>query len=178
VYRAVFLDRDGTINEDVGDFCSQDKLIFIQGAIEALRILQKRFLLFIITNQSGIGKNLFTEEEFLQFSKTYDTLLKSKGIKIKYTYYCPHTKEEDCHCRKPNTYFLKQAERDYDIDLKNSYVIGDHPHDIEMAHNVGARSVYLLTGHGKKHRRELLKEPDFVANDLYEAAVWIIKGKQ
>lgn len=175
--RAIFLDRDGTINEDVGYFCSPDKLKFIPVAIEALKMLQKDFLLFIVTNQSGIGKNAFTNDEFLQFNKFFETFLKNKGIAITHIYYCPHTKEEGCICHKPKPYFLRQAEKDYGIDLKVSYVLGDHPHDIEMAHRVGAGSAYLLTGHGAKHKQELelLPRPDFIANDIYEAAVWIMR---
>lgn len=169
MHKAIFLDRDGIINEDVGDFCSLEKLIFIPRAIEALRILQKRFLLFIVTNQSGIGKKVFSEEEFLQFNKYFETLLKDEDVTIKHIYYCPHTKEENCICCKPSQYFLRQAEKDYDIDLVNSYVIGDHPHDIEMSARVGAGSVYLLTGHGKKHKQELSAEPNFIADDLYGA---------
>jgi len=177
MYNAVFLDRDGTINEDVGDLCSQDKLIFIHGSIAALRILQEMFLLFIITNQSGIGKSVFSEEEFLKFNEYFKILLKNEGIAIKHIYYCPHTKEENCICHKPKPYFLIKAEKDYDINLKTSYVVGDHPHDIEMAHKVGAGSVYLLTGHGAKHKQELklLAHPDIVADDLYEAAARIVK---
>jgi len=170
---AIFLDRDGTINEDVGDFCSLDKLVFIPRAFESLRMLQKDYLLFIITNQSGIGKGFFSEDDFLQFNAEFCAILKKEGISIKQIYYCPHTKETNCHCRKPSPYFLKQAEKNHDIDLKKSYVLGDHPHEVEMAHKVGAGSVYLLTGHGKKHRQELSKEPDFIANDIYEAAIWI-----
>lgn len=164
------MDRDGTINEDVGDFCSPDKLKFIPGAIEALKMLQKDFLLFIVTNQSGIGKNMFTEKEFLHFNNYFCSVLKEKGIIIRHIYYCPHTKEEGCICYKPKPYFLRQAAKDDDIDLENSYVLGDHPHDIEMAHNVGAGSVYLLTGHGAKHRQELelCFKPDFIATDIYK----------
>ena len=175
--RAIFLDRDGTINEDVGYFCSPDKLKFIPRAIEALRMLQDDFLLFIVTNQSGIGKNIFSKEEFQQFNEYFMALLKNEGINIKCIYYCPHAKEEGCICHKPKPYFLRRAENEYDIDLKGSYVIGDHPHDIEMAHRVGAGSVYLLTGHGTKHKQELgaSPSPDFIANDIYEAAVWIMK---
>jgi len=176
---AIFLDRDGTINEDLGDICSADKLVFIRGAIEALKILQDRFMLFIITNQSGIGKKVFNEDEFLKFNKYFESLLNNEGISIKHIYHCPHTKEENCVCHKPSLYFLKEAEKKYDIDLKNSFVIGDHPHDIEMAHKVGAGSIYLLTGHGAKHRHELEPSvrPDFIANDIYEAAVWIVRKK-
>jgi D-glycero-D-manno-heptose 1,7-bisphosphate phosphatase len=177
---AIFLDRDGAINEDVGYFCSPDRLKFIPGAIEALRMLQNDFLLFIITNQSGIGKGVFSEEEFSQFNDYFKTLLKNEGIGIEHIYYCPHTKEENCICHKPKPYFLKRAEKDYDIDLKNSYVIGDHPHDMEMAHQVGANSVYLLTGHGIKHKEELELSfgLDFIANDIYEAAVWIMRRQK
>ncbi|MEK6646318.1 MAG: HAD family hydrolase [Candidatus Firestonebacteria bacterium] len=173
MYKAVFLDRDGTINEDVGDFCSPNKLIFIPGAIEALRILQEKFLLFIITNQSGISKGVFTEKEFIRFNKYFNKLLKKEGVVIKKIYYCSHIKEEKCICRKPSSYFLKQAVQNYNIDLRNSYVIGDHPHDIEMGYNVGVSSIYLLTGHGKKHRQDLIIKPDFIATDLYKASIWI-----
>ncbi|MCX7661837.1 MAG: HAD family hydrolase [Candidatus Omnitrophica bacterium] len=174
--RAVFLDRDGTINEDVGDFCTPDKLIFIPQALNALKILQTRFMLFIITNQSGIGKNIFTEEDFLKFDEYFKNYLESLGIYIKHTYYCPHTKEINCICRKPSPYFIKEAEKQYSIDIKKSYVIGDHPHDIEMAERVSAGSVYLLTGHGRKHRDELTTKPDFIAKNLYEGACWIMKN--
>lgn len=109
--RAVFLDRDGTINEDVGDFCIPEKLAFIPRALEALKILQNEFLLFIITNQSGIGKNLFTEKEFLEFNVYFINCLKSAGVSIKQVYYCPHIKEENCICRKPNPYFIKEAKK-------------------------------------------------------------------
>lgn len=172
---AVFLDRDGTINEDVGDFCSPDKLIFIQGSIEALQILQKSFLLFIITNQSGIARGIFSEDRFLWFNDYFNKILRNQNVIIRETYYCPHKKEDDCICHKPKPYFITKAQKEYNINLKNSYVIGDHPHDIEMAHKAGTHSIYLLSGHGKKHRQELLVEPDFIAQDLYEAASWIME---
>ncbi|MFQ5867792.1 MAG: D-glycero-alpha-D-manno-heptose-1,7-bisphosphate 7-phosphatase [bacterium] len=173
--RAIFLDRDGTINQDLGDICSKDKLVFIPQALGAIRILKGDFLLFIITNQSGIGKNIFSEEEFLNLNDYFLNFLKERSIKIEKVYYCPHTKEEDCLCRKPKPYFLRKAEKDYNIDLKKSYVIGDHPHDIEMAHRAKAGSIYLLTGHGRKHVQELSIKPDFIAHNLYEAAIWIME---
>ena len=175
--KAIFLDRDGTINEDVGDLYSPDRLVFIPHALEALRILQKRFLLFIVTNQSGISKNVFSEKEFLQFNDYFIDLLKSYGITIEQVFYCPHRKEENCICRKPNPYFIRKAKKDYHLDMLNSYVIGDHPHDAEMACKVGAGSVYLLTGHGKKHLQELNIKPDFIANDILEATLWIMNSK-
>jgi len=174
MHKAIFLDRDGTINEDVGDLYSSDKLIFIPRAIEALKILQQNFQLFIITNQSGIGKNVFSKDEYLQFNEYFIGLLNSCGVAIEQVYHCPHRKEENCICRKPKHYFINEAEKIYIIDIKSSYVIGDHPHDAEMAFRVGARSVYLLTGHGKKHLEELTIEPTFIADDIYEASLWIM----
>ena len=174
VNKAIFLDRDGTINEDIGDLYSPDKLIFIPRAIEALKLLQQRFLLFIITNQSGIRKDVFSKDEFLQFNEYFIRLLNSYGVTIIQVYYCPHRKEENCICRKPNQYFIKETEKRYSVDISRSYVIGDHPHDIEMAYKVGARSVYLLTGHGKKHLEELTIEPNFIADDIFEASLWIM----
>lgn len=171
--RAIFLDRDGTINEDVGNLYQPKNLIFIPQAIDALKILQKDFTLFIVTNQSGIGKNIFSEQDFFQFNQYFLNRLSENGIRICKTYFCPHTKERNCLCHKPSPYFVKLAENDYGISLKESFVIGDHPHDIAMAHNTGCNSVYLLTGHGNKHRNELLTTPSHIANNLYEAAIWI-----
>jgi len=173
--RAVFLDRDGTINEDVGALCSKEKLIFIPLAIEALKILHKQFQLFIITNQAWIGNNVFSEDKYLEFSKYFEIMLKVKGITIKHTYYCPHTKEENCICRKPNSYFLEAAGRDHNIDLKDSFIIGDHQSDIEAGHKAGTSSIYVLTGHGKEGVEKLSVKPGYIAHDIYEAAAWIMK---
>jgi len=175
--KAVFLDRDGTINEDVGDFCSLEKLLFINGSIDALKILQQNgFLLIIITNQTGINKKIFSEEEFLNFNQQYLKILSSYGVDIKEVYYCPHLKEENCICRKPKPYFIKVATEKYNIDLKNSYTIGDHPHDVEMGQYCETKTIYLLTGHGQKHLSELKTEPNYIAKNLYEAALWITKN--
>jgi len=175
--KAIFLDRDGTINEDIGDLYLAEKLIFISQAIEALQLLQEEFLLFIITNQSGVGKGVFSGEEYIRFNDYFINKLKESGITIKEVYSCLHRKEEKCICHKPNPYFIAQAKKTYDLDIVNSYCIGDHPHDIEMAKRVGAHSVFLLTGHGIKHKEELLCQPDHIANNLYEAALWIRNKK-
>lgn len=174
MHKAIFLDRDGTINEDVGDLYSSERLIFIPGAMEALKLLQQEYHLFIVTNQSGIGANAFTEKEFLQFNEYFIQLLDSHGVAIRHVFYCPHRKDENCGCRKPNPYFVKKAEKEYCLDIRNSYVIGDHPHDAEMAIEVGAGAVYLLTGHGKKHLPELSITPDYIADNIFQAALWIM----
>jgi D-glycero-D-manno-heptose 1,7-bisphosphate phosphatase len=172
--RAVFLDRDGTINEDVGYFCSMDQFRFIPNALRALQLLQKNFELFIVTNQSGVGRNIFSENALVSFNKEVEDLLLHNGIVITKTYYCPHLSEDRCHCHKPSPYFLKEAAQEYTIDLKESFVIGDHPHDVEMGSAVGAKSIYVLTGHGEKHKAELKAPPDYLATDIFEASKWIL----
>ncbi|MFA5410924.1 MAG: HAD-IIIA family hydrolase [Candidatus Omnitrophota bacterium] len=169
--KAVFLDRDGTINEDIGDLYLPGKLIFISRAIEALKLLQENFLLFIITNQSGVGKGAFRRDEYIRFNDYFINTLKKHGVAIKEVFCCLHIKEEKRICRKPSPYFIEKAKKAYNLDIGNSYSIGDHPHDMEMAKKAGAHSVFLLAGHGTKHKKELSSQPDHIANDLYEAAL-------
>ena len=171
--KAIFLDRDGTINEDVGDLFTPDKLVFIPRAIDALKLLQERFVLLIVTNQSGVGRGVFNKDEYTRFNSYFIKMLKNQGINIKEVFCCPHVKEDRCICRKPNTYFIEKAKKAYNLDINNSYCVGDHPHDMEMAKNSGARSIFLLTGHGIKHRQELTLQPDYIADDIYRAALWI-----
>lgn len=171
---AIFLDRDGTINEDTGDLYSRDNLIFIPRAFEALRMLQARYLLFIITNQPGIGRGVFSGAQFEDFMRDYTAILRDEGITIIETYCCPHLKDDNCECRKPSPHYIELARDRYAIDVENSYVIGDHPHDIEMGRRAKAHTVYLLTGHGAKHRGELLITPEHTAANLFEAAQWIV----
>ena len=104
--------------------------------------------------------------------------LKKESIEIKKIYFCPHTLEDNCDCRKPSTKFVKEAEKEFDIDLKESWVIGDHPSDAKMGIDAGTRAVYLKTGHGQKHIQDLEKnniKPDFIANNFLEASNFIIK---
>lgn len=171
--KAVFLDRDGTINEDVGYFCSIDQFHLIPKATDALKILQKDFDLFIVTNQSGVARKIFSEADLILFNRQVEDLLAENGITIKKTYYCPHLPADRCYCHKPSSYFLKEAAKEYNIDLKQSFVIGDHPHDVEMAIDVGAKSVYVITGHGEKHRSELKRQPNYIAENVFAATEWI-----
>jgi len=172
--RAVFLDRDGTINEDAGYISTLDSLKFIPRSVDALRKLQEYFQLFIVTNQSGIGRGLFTEGDFLRFNRVFLELLVHQGVFIKEVYYCPHTSQDGCQCHKPKPYFLLKAQTEFDINLSVSYVIGDHPSDIEMARNAGARGIYVLTGHGIKHRHDLSGSTVDMAVDLFEASRLIL----
>ncbi len=174
IRRAVFLDRDGTINEDVGDLYDIENLRFIPGAIDSLLLLQTRFLLFIITNQAGIGKRIFTESDFLKFNKEYLNILRKEGIEIKEVYFCPHMEEDMCLCHKPKTYFVEKAIKKYRLNRRGSFVVGDHPSDVEMGIRAQISSIFLLTGHGKKHYNEIKDKQDIlISKNIYDAAILI-----
>jgi len=174
--KAVFLDRDGTIIEDNGYLSHPSQVVFFDDTFEALRRLQKDFMLFIITNQQGIGNGVLTPQEVEGVNLYIVDLLKKSGIHITDVYVCPHTKDDRCICRKPKPYFLHKAEREHGINLKHSFVVGDHPSDIELALNVGARGIFVLTGHGRKHVWEI-DDNAVVVPAIGEASVRIT-GKQ
>ncbi|MCX6985325.1 MAG: HAD-IIIA family hydrolase, partial [Lentisphaerae bacterium] len=171
--KAIFLDRDGTVIEDRGHLKNPEQVLFYPFTFEALKLLQKDFLLFIVTNQSGIAKGLLGKEDVEKVNLHVLDALEENGIKITKVYYCPHNREDECKCIKPKPYFLKKAAEKYGIDLANSYVIGDHPHDVECGLNAGASGIFVLTGHGSKHLDEV-KEGWSVAANLLEAAEIII----
>lgn len=177
--RAIFLDRDGTINEDVGELFTIDKLLFIPSAIDALKLLRERFLLFIITNQAGIAKGSFTESEFLKFNKQYIDILNKEGIKIEEVFYCPHSENNNCICRKPKTYFIDIARKKYNLNLGKSFIVGDHPSDVELGSKTGMKSIFLLTGHGSKHLHEIKNNRQYlISENIYNAALLILKLNQ
>ena len=169
MWPAVFLDRDGTIIEDRGHLAAPQEVVFFEDTVSALLELQKVFLLFIVTHQSGIAKGLVTADEVSTVNRYVVDYLANKGITITKLYCCPHDRSERCQCVKPNPYHLHQAASDYDIDLARSFVMGDHPHDVELAWRAGATGIYLLTGHGDHHRGEL-NSGTIVAKSIGEAS--------
>ena len=176
--KAIFLDRDGTLNIDKGYTYKTQDLKFFPDVSKALNLLKKDFKFVIITNQSGIGRGYYTEEDFHKFNNRLVGELEKKGIKIEKTYFCPHHPDDNCDCRKPNTKFVEQARKELGIELKNSFVIGDHPNDVELGKNAGCKTIYLLTGHGKKHFKELKIKPDFTASSLFEATRFINQKRE
>ena len=172
--KAIFLDRDGTLNVDSGYAHKIEEFALYDDVIEALTLLKNDFKFIIITNQSGIGREYYTKEDFQKFNDHLVKELKKHNIKIEKTYCCPHIPEDNCNCRKPKITSIKQAEKEFNIDLKNSFMIGDHPCDVELGKNAECKTIYLLTGHGKKQKKDTLN-PDFTANSLLEAAQWITK---
>ena len=179
--KAVFLDRDGCLNEDTMYPHKPADFKLLPGVIEGLKKLKDEFIFIIITNQSGIGRGIFTKEDMDIFNKKLIDELKKEGIEIKKIYHCPHTPEQLCECRKPSDKYIKDAEKEFSIDLKNSWAVGDHPHDAEMGIKAVIKSIYLLTGHGAKHKEDLKKNninPDFIAKDFLQAAEFIMKKSQ
>ncbi len=152
---AVFLDRDGTIIEDRGDLSEPAQVVFFSDTVSSLRRLAGRFTLFVVTNQGGVGKGAITMQDVDRVNAHVLSHLQRHGIRVAATYVCPHERASGCRCIKPNPYFLRKAERDFGIDLARSFVIGDHPHDVEFAVRGGATGIYVLSGHGRKHRADL-----------------------
>ncbi|MFO7821574.1 MAG: HAD-IIIA family hydrolase [Lentisphaeria bacterium] len=169
---AVFLDRDGTLIKDVGFLADATGIELFPDTVSALLQLQKNHTLFVITNQSGVGDGLLKMEDVHKVNAKLAGLLRDHGITIQEWYVCPHSKSENCSCRKPKIQFLEQAVHDHGIDLQVSYSIGDHPHDATLGESLGVKGVYLLTGHGRNHQPELPPgKPVF--ETIGEAAEWI-----
>ncbi len=152
---AIFLDRDGTLIEDRGNLSHPNQVVFLPGAIQALQVLRDDFAFFVVTNQSGVAKGHLTLEQVAAVNAYVVSELAKAGVPIERVFVCPHARTDGCDCIKPKPHFLRVAEREHHIDLRRSFTVGDHPHDVEFASSVGATGIYVLTGHGVKHRGEL-----------------------
>lgn len=171
---AVFLDRDGTIIEDRGDLADPSQVEFFEDTVPALRRLAGRFDLFIVTNQSGVAKGAISVQDVERVNAHVLARLAETGIAIVATYVCPHERRDGCGCMKPSPHFLLRAEAEHRIDLRRSFVVGDHPHDVEFARGAGATGIYLLTGHGLRHL-EGVPEGTPVAAGIREAVDLILE---
>ncbi len=139
--RAIFLDRDGIINVDHGYVSQIKDFEFNDGIFEVLQSLQSQgYLLIIVTNQSGIGRGYYTEEAYMTLTSFMVEALMKVGIKIDAVYHCPHAPEEKCKCRKPQTGMLKAAKKQFKIDMKNSWMIGDKESDMLVGKNAGVEN--------------------------------------
>jgi len=170
---AIFLDRDGTIIDDRGFLSREDEVVFYPSSVPALLKLQETFDLFIVTNQSGVAKGEITMDDVARVNGYVESVLAEAGVRIVETYVCPHDRADGCHCIKPKPYFLHKAAQDHGIDLSRSFVIGDHPHDLEFGWNVGAGAIYVLSGHGAHHQSQLAGGETIVA-DIGAAAEFIL----
>jgi histidinol-phosphate phosphatase family protein len=190
---AVFLDRDGTINEEVGYLDSIDKLNLFPNAAEAIRLINKSGMKAVVmTNQSGVAKGYFTEEFVREVHGRIQGMLREKGAFIDAFYYCPHHQTDgigvylqSCACRKPGAGMLIEAAKELDIDLPRSYTVGDMLKDIQVAHTVGATGILVKTGYGiNTIENDLASEsseicqPSYIAEDILDAVKWIMKDRK
>jgi D,D-heptose 1,7-bisphosphate phosphatase len=189
---AVFLDRDGTINEEVGYLDTIDKLELFPNTAEAIKTINESGMkAVVITNQSGIARGYFSEEFVETVHTRIQRILKAKGAFIDAFYYCPHhpegvgTYQQSCACRKPEAGLLIAAARDMDIDLTRSYVVGDMVKDIQVASKVGAKGLLVKTGYGENTIRKDFTvgsaetcRPYYIAEDILDAVNWIMNDRK
>ncbi|MBU0463944.1 MAG: D-glycero-beta-D-manno-heptose 1,7-bisphosphate 7-phosphatase [Proteobacteria bacterium] len=178
----VFLDRDGVINVDSSEYIkNESEFEFIPKSPEAIALLtQNGFNVIVITNQSLVGRKMVSQKTLDAIFKKMKDGVKKAGGDIKDIFYCPHTPQDNCSCRKPNPGLILKAQKKYQIDLNQSFMVGDSAKDIECAHNAGCSKTLLVkTGNGLKAQQQLFQKgiiPDFIGTDLYETALWIINS--
>jgi D-glycero-D-manno-heptose 1,7-bisphosphate phosphatase len=171
--KAIFLDRDGVINDEIEYLHEPEKFKFVSGATHGIKKMQEAgYRIIVITTQAGIGLGYFTKEDFFKVNKKMLVGLYENGIIISKIYFCPHALEENCNCRKPKTALLERAKKDLNIDLKKSFMIGDKESDIEAGKKIGAKTILVTTGH-EANSKTWKTKPDFTVKNLIEASVLI-----
>jgi D-glycero-D-manno-heptose 1,7-bisphosphate phosphatase len=182
---AVFLDRDGTINVDVGYPSDYAQIEIYPQSYEAVRRLNCAGLpVIVLTNQSGVGRGLLTEKNLRLIHEKIKASFQQENARLDAFYYCPHYElsnipryQLDCNCRKPNPGLALRAAADFGLDLSRSYMVGDKVEDIILALNIKACPVLVLTGNGRESLAKLRAlgiEPAHIAEDVLGAAVWIL----
>jgi len=171
--KAVFLDRDGVVNIEKDYVHKIEEFEFQQGIFEAARYFQEHgFFIIIVTNQSGIGRGYYTEEEFQKVTSYMEAEFEKNGVKITKVYHCPHTPDDGCGCRKPHPGMLLAAKKEFDIDMNSSWMIGDKEGDIEAANSAGvAKTILVKSGHKIDEKNTTAS---FVVNGVFDT-IEIIK---
>jgi D-glycero-D-manno-heptose 1,7-bisphosphate phosphatase len=185
--RAVFMDRDGTISEEVGYVNHPARYRVFPYAGEAVRLLNEAgWLAILVTNQAGVARGYFTEDLIGAVHGVLEEGLRRDGARLDAIYYCAHHPSVgeppyryDCDCRKPRPGLILRAARDFRIDLDRSWMIGDRYSDVELARRAGVRAAFVLSGYGRgewEYQRQTWKsEPDLIAENLLEAVQAILK---
>jgi histidinol-phosphate phosphatase family protein len=179
--RAVFLDRDGTLIEELNYISDPERVRLLPGAAGALRTLQAAgFALVVISNQAGVGRGLFPLASVYAVMARLRRELRREGVELDAIYFCPHRPEDHCACRKPGTELVERAADDLMLDLRHSAMIGDKEIDVETGRRSGGAGVLVRTGYGAEEERRIAVEnrpaPSAVANDLPAAARWVIES--
>ena len=168
--KAVFLDRDGTVIRDHGYLDNEDDIELLDGAGDALqRLIRTGFKLILVTNQSGIGRGFFTSDVVEAQHRRLAELLTPWNVSFTSIEICPHAPDDDCDCRKPSPRLLLQAARTHDIDLHQSFMVGDKPSDVEAGRNSGCAASIMIQG------RADTANADYIAKNLPDAVDYIVK---
>jgi len=169
--KAVFVDRDGTLIEEVNFLSRIEDLLFFPFTDEAVTTLKDRgYLVIVVTNQSGIGRGIYTEDDM---HRIHDEIQARLSSSVDAFYFCPHRPDEGCRCRKPGLGMIEFACGDFDIDLANSWMVGDKDLDVETGLDAGMRTAMVLTGYGESHSKSLTRKPDVIVENLLEATLVI-----
>jgi D-glycero-D-manno-heptose 1,7-bisphosphate phosphatase len=178
---AVFVDRDGTIIEELGYLSDPDKVRLMPDAAASISKLNRKGIpVVIISNQAGVARGLFTQDDLERVNERVLALLASRDAHVDAAYYCPHHPDfdVDCACRKPRPGLLLKAASDMGIDLSRSFMVGDRLIDMQAGKSAGTSTVFLRTGYGRKEleesRTEVAKTADRVCDDLAQAVDWIL----
>jgi D-glycero-D-manno-heptose 1,7-bisphosphate phosphatase len=189
INRAIFLDRDGTLNVEDGHITSPERFRLYSFAAEAVRLInQSGWKAIVLTNQSGIARDYFTEATLAEIHELMRESLGLQGARLDAIYYCAHHPDYGsppyrlaCGCRKPKPGLAEMAARDFNLDLNRCYVVGDRYRDVEAGHAAGARGVMVMTGYGREEyeadRGRWPRQPDHVAEDLLDAVKWILRSE-
>ncbi len=178
--RVVFLDRDGVINQDSPEFIKNWKeFFFIPGSIEAIRRLTSSgFDIIIITNQSGVGRKLFSLADLNEMHTNLKARIEAENGRIKEIFFCPHRPNEKCKCRKPLPEMVLKAQKKYNIDLSTAVMVGDSAKDIQCGRNAGVgKTILVETGNPRTALDILIRQgiqPDLVTANLFSASEWIL----
>lgn len=178
--RAAFLDRDGTIIYDAEYLSDVDRIEFIPGAFEALKILRDAgYKLVVVTNQSGIARGLYSVEQYRAIESRMEQLLADQGIALDGVYFCPHHPDftGPCDCRKPALGMYEEAARNLDLDLARSVYIGDRVRDVEPAMTVGGQGILVRTGAGESEIMRVPGDVDVVTDVLAAARLVAEKSR-
>lgn len=167
--RYVLLDRDGTVIVEKNYLSNPKGVELIPNAAIALRKLKELGLgLIIVSNQSGIGRGYFSLKSLEAIHQRLRKVLEEQSVVLDGIYFCPHTPNNNCGCRKPKLGLIEKASRDHNFDPALSFVVGDNKGDIELGKNIGATTILVRTGYGKKIEKEKLN-PDYIVDDLKDA---------
>lgn len=184
--KLIFIDRDGVINRDPGGWTKYsyvtkwEEFFFIDGSIEALKKLKDTgYKICLISNQGGISKEYFSRGDLDRINERMLSEIEKGGGKIDELYYCPHHDDDNCECRKPKTGMIEKAIRGTEIDLKNTFIIGDSLRDVEAGRRMGMKTIFVLSGKTPLAKtKDWPIQPDSIKKDLLEAVEWILREER